>query len=447
MALTLPVRRCLLLLTWVALAGSLWNHRRCARESMAPSQEPVPWSVPSGGIRPLGEEPPTAVWRGGEYQLETASAESGGEAVDEKQQRRMGSIQIESKANAESVQEENTEAIDSHKEEDRDTDKQFEIREKVASQETDNGEERTEEQDTQADRSTHEEGKQTDELSEDQGLTQRNASTCPPAPAGGPPRFYPAPRGRTRAPTCACTPVAPFILLSMQRSGSGWFETLLNSHPHVRSHGEVFSKKTWRGARERARLDDVYNLGRVAQETECLRAVGFKWMLNQGVMDHWQDWLEYVRAHGVSVVVLFRRNTLRRMVSVAANGYDKQAKLVDGEQHKSHVHSAEEAEKLAEYKPELDPRTLVAKLRSVQATQEGALRMLAGTRHVVLYYEDVVADPSMVDRVQDFLGVAPRPLRSKQVPIHTQGLEHHVANWDQVAAALAGTPYEAMLYE
>lgn len=60
------------------------------------------------------------------------------------------------------------------------------------------------------------------------------------------------------------------------------------------------------------------------------------------MIDHWEDWLAYVRARGVSVVVLFRRNTLRRMVSLAANGYDKRAKLEDGRQHKSHVHSAEE---------------------------------------------------------------------------------------------------------
>jgi len=36
---------------------------------------------------------------------------------------------------------------------------------------------------------------------------------------------------------CACTPVRFFVIVSMQRSGSGWFETLLNSHPNVSSNG------------------------------------------------------------------------------------------------------------------------------------------------------------------------------------------------------------------
>ena len=71
----------------------------------------------------------------------------------------------------------------------------------------------------------------------------------------------------------------------MQRSGSGWFETLLNSHENVSSNGEIF------GARDRRRnlsviygiMDKVYNLDwySSASKNECSAAVGFKWMLNQ----------------------------------------------------------------------------------------------------------------------------------------------------------------------
>jgi hypothetical protein len=54
-----------------------------------------------------------------------------------------------------------------------------------------------------------------------------------------------------------------------------------------------------------------------------------------------------------------------------------------------------QAEKLAGFKPTLDPRTLVAELQEEQRTQEMAIEMLAGTRHVVVYYEDVVSDPGV----------------------------------------------------
>lgn len=84
---------------------------------------------------------------------------------------------------------------------------------------------------------------------------------------------------------CAPNPVMFFAILSNQRSGSGWFETLLNSHINVSSNGEIFS------IRERRRnassilktLDRVYNLDWLnsASKNECSAAVGLKWMLNQ----------------------------------------------------------------------------------------------------------------------------------------------------------------------
>lgn len=51
--------------------------------------------------------------------------------------------------------------------------------------------------------------------------------------------------------------------------------------------------------------------------------------------------VEYFNNKGVSVIFLFRRNLLRRMVSVLANSYDRYARLLNGT-HKSHVHSIEE---------------------------------------------------------------------------------------------------------
>ena len=84
---------------------------------------------------------------------------------------------------------------------------------------------------------------------------------------------------------CAHNPVLFFAILSNQRSGSGWFEILLNSHINVSSNGEIFS------VRERRQnvssilhtLDKVYNLDwfNSASKNECSAATGLKWMLNQ----------------------------------------------------------------------------------------------------------------------------------------------------------------------
>lgn len=64
-------------------------------------------------------------------------------------------------------------------------------------------------------------------------------------------------------------------------------------------------------------------------------------LLVQGLIEHHKDIVEYFNRRGVSAIFLFRRNLLRRMVSVLANSYDRYAKLLNGT-HKSHVHSEEE---------------------------------------------------------------------------------------------------------
>lgn len=71
----------------------------------------------------------------------------------------------------------------------------------------------------------------------------------------------------------------------MQRSGSGWFETLLNSHINVSSNGEIFSVRDRRlnVSSILKNMDKVYKLDwfSSASKNECNAAVGFKWMLNQ----------------------------------------------------------------------------------------------------------------------------------------------------------------------
>lgn len=84
---------------------------------------------------------------------------------------------------------------------------------------------------------------------------------------------------------CACNPVRYFAILSMQRSGSGWFETLLNSHINLSSNGEIFSVEDRRRnvSSILKNMDKVYNLDwfSSASKNQCSAAVGFKWMLNQ----------------------------------------------------------------------------------------------------------------------------------------------------------------------
>ncbi|KAL9446149.1 hypothetical protein AB3S75_013921 [Citrus x aurantiifolia] len=235
----------------------------------------------------------------------------------------------------------------------------------------------------------------------------------------------------------------------MQRSGSGWFETLLNSHVNVSSNGEIFSVKHRRINISSivSTMDRVYNLDwfTSASKNECSAAVGFKWMMNQGLMEHHNDIAEYFKKKGVSAIFLFRRNLLRRMISILANSYDRNAKQLNGT-HKSHVHSPAEAKILAQYKPTINATLLIPELKQIEQTTAKAIEYFKSTRHIVFYYEDLITNRATLKEVQEFLRLAYRELTSRQVKIHSGPLSKQVENWDDVQKASKGTSYERLLH-
>ncbi|XP_028120353.1 uncharacterized protein LOC114317796 [Camellia sinensis] len=240
-----------------------------------------------------------------------------------------------------------------------------------------------------------------------------------------------------------------FAIISTQRSGSGWFETLLNSHINISSNGEIFSVKVRRSNISTIveTLDKIYNLDWLtsASKNECTAAVGLKWMLNQGLMQHHEEIVEYFNTKGVSLIFLFRRNLLCRMISILSNSYDQNAKPLNGT-HKSHVHSSHEAEILASYKPTIDTTLLIRNLRQVEEMTAKALEYFKSTQHIILYYEDIIKNSTKLKDVQDFLRVPQRDLKSQQVKIHKGSLSQHIENWDDIQRALYGTPYESFLH-
>ncbi|KAK3222407.1 hypothetical protein Dsin_009432 [Dipteronia sinensis] len=262
-----------------------------------------------------------------------------------------------------------------------------------------------------------------------------------------PPVNYPKPQTFSRA-ECAHNPVQFFAIISMQRSGSGWFETLLNSHSNVSSNGEIFSVFDRRKNISSIinTLDKVYNLDwfTSASKNECSAAVGLKWMLNQGLMEYHEEIVEYFNRRGVSAIFLFRRNLLRRLVSVLANSYDRYAKLLNGT-HKAHVHSHTEAETLSSYKPVINSTSLISDLKEVEVTANKALKYFNSTRHIILYYEDLVMNRTKLNDVLDFLRLPQMELRSRQVKIHTGSLSEHIKNWDDINRTLNRTVYESFL--
>ncbi|XP_020586737.1 uncharacterized protein LOC110028983 isoform X2 [Phalaenopsis equestris] len=258
---------------------------------------------------------------------------------------------------------------------------------------------------------------------------------------------YPRPTIYSRE-ECSCTPVRLFAIVSMQRSGSGWFETLLNSHEHVSSHGEIFFKNEMRKNMTMITkiLDKVYNLdwNSSASKRHCTAAVGFKWMLNQGLMDHYEDIVDYFNLRGVSAILLLRRNHLRRLVSLLANIHDQKAKQLNGT-HLAHVHSKDEADILARFRPKIDIQHLMSTMQDMNKWSAEALQNFKNCRHMVLYYEDLVQNRTKMRDVLEFLNVPQRRLVSRHVKIHRSPLKEQIENWDSVVEVIKGSQYESFL--
>ncbi|THF96077.1 hypothetical protein TEA_016132 [Camellia sinensis var. sinensis] len=137
---------------------------------------------------------------------------------------------------------------------------------------------------------------------------------------------------------CKCNPVRYFAIISTQRSGSGWFETLLNSHINISSNGEIFSVKVRRSNISTIveTLDKIYNLDWLtsASKNECTAAVGLKWMLNQKLKDV-QDFLRVPQRDLKSQQVKIHKGSLSQHVE----NWDDIQRALYGTPYESFLHS------------------------------------------------------------------------------------------------------------
>lgn len=250
----------------------------------------------------------------------------------------------------------------------------------------------------------------------------------------------------------SCMPVTLYAIVSVQRSGSKWFEALLNSHDNIRSHGEIFYNvdRKCNMTVIKAVLDRVYSLKwNVStfrrKKKNCMSAVGFKWMLNQGILDNHEGIVDYLNHRGVSVILLFRRNHLRRLISHKANNYDGLSKELNGT-HKAHAQSKNEADILSSYKPKLNIRTLIPTLEHMESLVTNAMNYFKSTRHIIVYYEDLVQNQTQkMMEVLEFLRAPQKKLISGHVKIHTRPLAQLITNWNAVVKAVKRSKFRRFI--
>jgi len=231
-----------------------------------------------------------------------------------------------------------------------------------------------------------------------------------------------------------------FIIVTTQRSGSGWLVALLDSHPSIYSSGELFAHQhdlhaSWNSTR--STIEQFY-----AENRNKARLTGFKFMYNQGAHKYGREFAEYAANENIRIVHLVRRNALRRQISEEANTADKHN---PDTVHYSHPTNTSQLKQLLLSKPVLDSRKVARRLRADVALVFDMHHVLAHTKHYyTIYYEDLRADPRFQLRLlQRFLGVLPANLTSNLLAIHgTTPVSQLLGNPEQVRTALLDTPYQ-----
>lgn len=239
----------------------------------------------------------------------------------------------------------------------------------------------------------------------------------------------------------------PFVIFGIQRSGTTLLRTLLDSHPNLECRGELFKRGRRRGQhsepgyreylRERPwRFLSGLVLGQ-SQVVAYLDATfaaakarpGFKLMLDQALRE--PRILDYMAERSGDFIILRRRNVLHvlisRLTARARGRYTATAPVPP----------------LSIYLPAAGLRERLRRIEKEQILLDR--KIPPGVKNTMVTYESLQSDrEATCNEVLRFLNVNPAPLSSPLVKLNP-ALEQVLANYREVAEALAPTPYAQFL--
>lgn len=239
-----------------------------------------------------------------------------------------------------------------------------------------------------------------------------------------------------------------FVILSAPRTGSNYLCSLLDSHPQILCHHELFNLDGIRYALSR-RSDD-FSLGslaerdrdpvgfvhRVWRRPEGARAVGFKLARRHPEF----VFRDVIADPGVRKLLLRRRNRLKTHVS----------ELV-AQEELQWTHYGRHPDELPRLQVTVDLDDFRAFALEYDAFYDRITRALVagGEPWLELDYERLFL-PETLAQILAYLGFLAADLvglRGATPKRNSDDLDQVIRNYDEVARALAGTPYEADLHE
>ena len=238
-----------------------------------------------------------------------------------------------------------------------------------------------------------------------------------------------------------------FVILAAPRTGSNLLCTLLNSHPEVLCHHELFNPNgifyalEYRdgsldlGSMEARDREPFEFLQRVWDHPQGSFCVGFKMTRGQDrtIMQ------KLIEDPGVLKILLYRRNRLKTFIS------EQLARQTDRWE-------AYAREELATVTPRLhvDVESFKAHCNINESFYQGIEDALRSGQQpwIETAYEDVLTDPEHV-RLLEFLGTGETRIKltHSSVKQSDTDLRTHIENYRELERALEGSEYLAELYD
>ncbi|HUP91365.1 MAG TPA: hypothetical protein VM074_03890 [Solimonas sp.] len=226
-------------------------------------------------------------------------------------------------------------------------------------------------------------------------------------------------------------PLSPirFVIFGRGRSGSTALVSLLNSLPQVRCEGEILHHPVpFPRAHVLARCA---NSGSAAYGCKIL---SYQVLRVQRIRQR-DDFVRRLHRDGFSILYLKRENLIYHALSnIRARAYG------------FHVRSGERPHG---QKIRLDPGELLHWIDGSEQLDRFEAQALRDVPHLALTYERDLADEARqqaaVRRICAHTGIAYEPARCEWRKVSPRTLRESIENYDELAAALQGTPYVRFL--
>jgi hypothetical protein len=237
-----------------------------------------------------------------------------------------------------------------------------------------------------------------------------------------------------------------FIIVTAGRTGSTRLRLLLDSHPLIRCHGEVFgenlstlaapnSSEMMQLIKERDADTRQFLINRALAPVDELHAIGFKILYSQ-LLERWPELDTYILSdEQIRIIHLRRRNGLKRFLSEYFVGTV------------THIHSIHNDEPIPEIRPVVIPVEIIKdNIINYEKIFIKIKNMFKRHPYFEIDYEDSLDDNGQsLKLLQDFIGVPQARLSTNLRKILPDDPRALIANFDEISENLSGSAYKWMI--